>query len=107
MVGALAAELELAPGARLLDLAAGTGKLTRPLLAGGLDVVAVEPQAPLRDRLSAIIGGERVREGFAEALLGCAIRADELRLEQGLMPKEATLLSRGDEDGASAGPASR
>ena len=52
----------------MLDLAAGTGKLTRPLLAAGLDVVAVEPQAPLRDRLAAIVGGERVREGFAEAI---------------------------------------
>ena len=68
VVGALAAELGVAPGAPVLDLAAGTGKLTRPLLAAGLDVVAVEPQAPMRDRLAAIIGGERVREGFAEAI---------------------------------------
>ena len=68
VVGALAAELGVAPGAPVLDLAAGTGKLTRPLLAAGLDVVAVEPQAPLRDRLAAIIGGKRVREGFAEAI---------------------------------------
>ena len=68
VVGALAAELGMAPGAPVLDLAAGTGKLTRSLLAGGLDVVAVEPQAPLRDRLAAIVGAERVREGFAEAI---------------------------------------
>ena len=68
VVGALAAELGVATGAPVLDLAAGTGKLTRPLLAAGLDVVAVEPQAPLRDRLAAIIGAERVREGFAEAI---------------------------------------
>ena len=31
-------------------------------------MVAVEPQAPLRERLAAIVGGERVREGFAEAI---------------------------------------
>ena len=68
VVGALAAELGVAPGAPVLDLAAGTGKLTGPLLAAGLDVVAVEPQAALRDRLAAIIGGERVRDGFAEAI---------------------------------------
>jgi SAM-dependent methyltransferase len=67
-VGALAAELGIAPGAAVLDLAAGTGKLTRPLLAAGLDVVAVEPQAALRDRLAAAIGPERVREGLAEAI---------------------------------------
>jgi hypothetical protein len=34
-VGALGAELTLAPGARVLDLAAGTGKLSRALLAVG------------------------------------------------------------------------
>ena len=68
VVGALAAELGIAPGAAVLDLAAGTGKLARSLLAAGLDVVAVEPQAPLRDRLAATIGPERVREGLAEAI---------------------------------------
>ncbi len=68
VVGALAAELALAPGAPVLDLAAGTGKLTRPLLAAGFDLVAVEPQAALRERLAAAIGGGRVREGVAEAI---------------------------------------
>lgn len=68
VVGALTAELELGPGAAVLDLAAGTGKLTRPLLAAGLDVVAVEPQAAMRERIAAGIGSERVRDGFAEAI---------------------------------------
>jgi ubiquinone/menaquinone biosynthesis C-methylase UbiE len=36
------------PGRRVLDLAAGTGKLTRPLVEAGLDVVAVEPVAEMR-----------------------------------------------------------
>src|SRR6186997_2357884 len=63
VVGALAAELGVAPGAPVLDLAAGTGKLTRSLLAAGLDVVAVEPQAPMRERLAATVGSERVRDG--------------------------------------------
>ncbi len=67
-VGALAAELGLPAGARVLDLAAGTGKLTRALLRAGFDVVAVEPQAPLRDVLAASIGAERVRDGVAEAI---------------------------------------
>jgi SAM-dependent methyltransferase len=68
VVGAVAAELGIAPGAPVLDLAAGTGKLTRALLTAGLDVVAVEPQAPLRETLSGHVGAERVREGVAEAI---------------------------------------
>lgn len=67
-IGALAAELRLAPGARVLDLAAGTGKLTRALLAAGLDVVAVEPQGPLRETLIASVGSERVLDGLAEQI---------------------------------------
>jgi SAM-dependent methyltransferase len=67
-VGALAAELGLEAGSRVLDLAAGTGKLTRALLAGGLDVVAVEPLAEMRELLMSEIGAERVLEGVAEAI---------------------------------------
>ncbi|HTW43363.1 MAG TPA: methyltransferase domain-containing protein [Solirubrobacteraceae bacterium] len=67
-IGALMAELRLQPGSAVLDLAAGTGKLTRALLAADLDVLAVEPQGPLRDRLVANVGPERVREGLAEAI---------------------------------------
>jgi SAM-dependent methyltransferase len=68
VVGAIAAELQVPAGGRVLDLAAGTGKLTRALIAAGLDVVAVEPQAPLRELLAASVGAERVREGTAEAI---------------------------------------
>ena len=68
VVGALAAELRLAPGDPVLDLAAGTGKLTRALLAFGFDVIAVEPQGPLRDKLAERLGPDRVREGLAEAI---------------------------------------
>jgi ubiquinone/menaquinone biosynthesis C-methylase UbiE len=68
IVGAIAAELSIPAGATVLDLAAGTGKLTRALLAGGLDVVAVEPQAELSEILAASVGAERIREGLAEAI---------------------------------------
>ncbi len=68
VVGALAAELGLAPGERVLDLGAGTGKLTRALLGAGFDVVAVEPQAALRGPLAASVGVERVLEGVAERI---------------------------------------
>lgn len=68
VIARVAAELHLPAGAPVLDLAAGTGKLTRALLAGGLDVTAVEPQPSLRALLVASVGPERVREGTAEAI---------------------------------------
>lgn len=68
VVEAIAAELHIAPSACVLDLAAGTGKLTRALLGAGLDVVAVEPQAQLREILAASVGVERVLDGYAEAI---------------------------------------
>jgi SAM-dependent methyltransferase len=68
VIDAIASELRIQAGAPVLDLAAGTGKLTRALLDDGLDVIAVEPQAELRELLAASVGGERVREGLAEAI---------------------------------------
>jgi SAM-dependent methyltransferase len=68
VVDALMAELGVGSGAPVLDLAAGTGKLTRGLVAAGLDVVAVEPQPQPRSRLAADIGAERVRDGLAEEI---------------------------------------
>jgi ubiquinone/menaquinone biosynthesis C-methylase UbiE len=50
------------PGATVLDLAAGTGKLTRPLVAAGLRVVAVEPVPEMRAALPGAL------EGTAEAI---------------------------------------
>jgi SAM-dependent methyltransferase len=68
VVGALAAELGLAPGARVLDLAAGTGKLTRALRAAGFAAVAVEPQAELRELLAAQLPAAEVLDGVAEGI---------------------------------------
>jgi SAM-dependent methyltransferase len=69
-IGALAHELSLTrnPHARVLDLAAGTGKLSAALLAAGLDVTAVEPLASLRELLAAKLGRGRVLEGTAEQI---------------------------------------
>jgi SAM-dependent methyltransferase len=61
----LAARLRLGPGRTVVDLAAGTGKLTRPLLATGAEVVAVEPVAEMRAVLPA---GARAVDGTAEAM---------------------------------------
>jgi SAM-dependent methyltransferase len=52
----------------VLDLAAGTGKLTRSLLAGGLEVVAVEPQEQLRRLLARHAAGAPVLDGLAEEI---------------------------------------
>ena len=49
----------------MVDLAAGTGKLTRPLLATGAEVVAVEPVAEMRAALPA---GARAVDGTAEEM---------------------------------------
>jgi SAM-dependent methyltransferase len=68
VVGAIAAELRIPAGGPVLDLAAGTGKLTRALLGIGLDVVAVEPQESLSEILAERVGADRVREGVAEAI---------------------------------------
>jgi SAM-dependent methyltransferase len=60
----------LPAGCRVLDLAAGTGVLTRPLLEAGHEVVAVEPVAEMR---AALPGSARALEGTAEAIpLGSA-----------------------------------
>ena len=40
-----------APGGQVLDLAAGTGKLTRVLVEAGYDVTAVEPVPGMRAEL--------------------------------------------------------
>src|SRR6201986_3186482 len=57
----------LPPGARrVLDLGAGTGKLTRELAGRGLDVVAVEPLGGMRAELSRVLPDTPVLEGSAE-----------------------------------------
>jgi SAM-dependent methyltransferase len=61
-VDRLAARL---PGRDVVDLAAGTGKLTRALVARGLRVVAVEPVAEMR---AAIAPPARALDGTAEAI---------------------------------------
>ena len=60
----LAAQTGLRPGRTVVDLGAGTGKLTRLLLPTGARVVAVEPIPEMR----AHIDGAEVLDGTAEAI---------------------------------------
>ena len=53
---------------RVLDLGAGTGKLTRVLLERGLDVLAVEPSAGMRAEFARVLPGVPVVGARAEAL---------------------------------------
>jgi SAM-dependent methyltransferase len=63
-----AQRLGLERGARVLDVGAGTGKLTRGLLALGLDVVALEPGAPMLEQLRAAVPAAEALEGPAESI---------------------------------------
>ena len=56
------------PAGVTVDLAAGTGKLTRLLAEGGADVVAVEPVAAMRAALAQAGPGVPVLDGTAEAI---------------------------------------
>jgi SAM-dependent methyltransferase len=62
----LAERSGLGPGRTVVDLAAGTGKLTRPLAATGAELVAVEPVAEMRARIGP--AAARALEGTAEAM---------------------------------------
>ena len=55
-------------GPRLLDVGAGTGRLSGPLLEKGFDVVAVEPLDAMRAILAGHIGADRALAGHAEEL---------------------------------------
>lgn len=57
-----------APGPRVLDLGAGTGKLTAMLVALGADVTAVEPDPAMLAELHRLLPEVRGMAGSAEAI---------------------------------------
>jgi SAM-dependent methyltransferase len=61
--------LEPAPGPRVLDLGAGTGKLTATLVALGAEVIAVEPDPAMLTELRRTLPAVRALPGSAEAIL--------------------------------------
>jgi SAM-dependent methyltransferase len=74
----LLAEAGIGPESTVLDLGAGTGKLTRLLLPSGARVVAVEPVPEMR----AHIDGAEVLDGTAEAIPLPAGSADLVAVAQ-------------------------
>ncbi len=64
----IAERLEIGPGRNVLDLAAGTGKLTRALVPFGGRVIAVEPIDEMREHLFAALPDVEAFDGTAEAI---------------------------------------
>ncbi|HET9680776.1 MAG TPA: class I SAM-dependent methyltransferase [Candidatus Limnocylindrales bacterium] len=67
-VDRLIRELAIGPRSRVLDLAAGTGKLTRMLVSTGASIVAVEPVPGMRREFTRLLPGIQVLDGTAEAI---------------------------------------
>ncbi len=65
-IAAILDRLELHPGRTVLDLAAGTGKLTRLLVPSGANVIAVEPVREMRAELERRVPGVATLGGTAE-----------------------------------------
>jgi len=70
------------PGRDVVDLAAGTGKLTRQLVAHGLNVTAVEPVAEMRAVLERVVPKARSLAGTAEAIPVAAHSFDGVTVAQ-------------------------
>jgi SAM-dependent methyltransferase len=63
-----AKQLGLGAGARVLDVGAGTGKLTRGLVALGFEAVAVEPGSAMLDQLRQVVPEAEAIEAPAESI---------------------------------------
>src|SRR4051812_39187990 len=60
--------LGIAPGRRIVDLGAGTGKMTRLLSGFGAHLIGVEPVAAMRTAFAAVLPGTELHDAQAEAL---------------------------------------
>jgi SAM-dependent methyltransferase len=68
VVERLAGMLGLGPETTVVDLGAGTGKLTRQLVPTGARVIAVEPLPEMRAQLEAAVPGVETLAGSAEEI---------------------------------------
>jgi SAM-dependent methyltransferase len=67
-VACIVGRARIGPDRRVLDLAAGTGKLTRLLVPTGAEVIAVEPVEAMRVQLIEQVPGVEVLDGTAESI---------------------------------------
>jgi SAM-dependent methyltransferase len=67
-IARIVSRLDLRPGRTVLDLAAGTGKLTRLLVPSGANVIAVEPVREMRLELERQVRGIVALAGTAERM---------------------------------------
>jgi ubiquinone/menaquinone biosynthesis C-methylase UbiE len=67
-ISCIVGRARMGPGRRVVDVAAGTGKLTRLLVPSGAEVVAVEPVAAMRTELARAVPNIEIVDGTAEAL---------------------------------------
>ena len=74
--------LDRTAGRRVIDLGAGTGKLTASLVAMGCEVTAIEPLDEMRERLSRLLPGVPVLAGSAESMPVADGSADALLAAQ-------------------------
>jgi ubiquinone/menaquinone biosynthesis C-methylase UbiE len=79
----LADRLDLRRGRTVLDLAAGTGKLTRALVSTGARVVAVEPVDAMRAQLERVVPDATSMAGTAEAIPFADASVDAVTVAQG------------------------
>jgi SAM-dependent methyltransferase len=68
VAGWLRGRLELRPGKTVVDLGAGTGKFTTNLVDTGAQVIAVEPVAEMRAKLSRTFPAVDARDGTATSI---------------------------------------
>lgn len=81
------------PPARVVDAGAGTGKLTRVLLAAGYDVIAVEPSERMLERLQGASPGVKAHQGSGEELREADGSADAVTYGQAWHWVDPTLAS--------------
>jgi SAM-dependent methyltransferase len=74
--------LDFGPGRTVADLAAGTGKLTVPLLETGARVVAIEPSDGMRSVLRRVAPGAETVAGTAERIPLADSSADAVLVAQ-------------------------
>ena len=81
-IALIAKRLDLRPGRTILELGAGTGKLTRLLVPTGASILALEPVTEMRERLRVAAPAVALLDGTAEAIPLPAMSVDGVVVAQ-------------------------